>query len=152
MKKRDLERQQRQFQGNTNADATALRARVSQDLNVVKDAYDVGSIAIVELSKQFANIQFSDKPVKELADLARAYADISKTLVLLRAEGRTTIAEAVAGQATPDQAPDADPPAPESAGGARGTTTPDKISLAHKALSLHVPTLSIGDAFENSED
>ena len=151
MKKRELEKLQRQFQGNTRTDAEALRARISTDLNVVKDAYDTGSIALTELDKQLANIAFSDAPVKELAMLSRAYADIAKTLIALRTEGRTTIAEAVAAQAVEhaaEQAPAVDPPPPLGAAARRGTTEPPKISSPNSSPVTPTPTISIGDAFE----
>ncbi len=155
MKKRELEKLQRQFQGNTKTDAEALRSRISADLNVVKDAYDTGSIALTELDKQLANIAFSDSPVKELALLSRAYADIAKTLVMLRTEGRTTIAEAVAAQAVEhaaEQAPAVDPPPPLGAGEWRGTTEPPKISSAHSSPVVQQPTVSIGDALGDPHD
>lgn len=146
MKKRDLERQQRQFQGNTKTDGEALRRRVSADLNVVKDAYDAGAIALTELQKQFANIAFADNPSRELALLSKAYADIAKTLVLLRGEGRTTIAEAVASQT----AQTGDPPAPDG-DGSRGATTPTtKFSSANSSLVAHTPTLA--EAMASDED
>lgn len=157
MKKRELEKLQRQFQGNTRTDAEALRSRISSDLNVVKDAYDTGSIALTELDKQFANLSYSENPIRELALLSKAYKDIAATLIALRGEGRTTIAEAVAqhaAHAAPEAAlpRTADPPVP--AGDAEGycTTQPPKISPPNSSPVVPTHTISIGDAFDDVED
>lgn len=130
MKKRDLERQQRAFNGNTQADAGQLRARVSTDLNIVKDAYDVGAIALTELAKLMANVPFSDKPAKEMKELSSAYKDIASTLIALRGEGRTTIAEAVNSLKAPEVLT---PPSPDGGDGRDCTTDPPKFLPPHSA-------------------
>lgn len=125
MKKRDLERAQQAFRGNTQLSTDSLRSKVSSDLNIVKDAYDVGSIALTELTKLFHS---GDLDPKDVANLARAYSDIAKTLVALRDEGRATIREAA--QFLQGSA-DADPlgPAGDEGGEAVHTQSP-KISPA----------------------
>jgi hypothetical protein len=136
VKKSELERAQREFTGNTKASADKLRARVSSDLNIVKDAYDVGAVALTEAAKLLANVGFSENPSKELKLLSAAYKDIASTLVMLRAEGRTTIAEAVASQA----AETADPPAPVLLGAGSAHTAPDKISSSQQIALPPTPT------------
>lgn len=156
MKKRELEQKQAQFRGNTKASGAQLQRRVSADLNLVKDAYDIGSIALTELQKQLANVAFSEKPVKDLTELSRAYKDIAATLIALRGEGRTTIAEAVAQAGTElaeHAAPQAlDPPSPPEGLVGDGTTQSPKISPPAVAEPIHIPTVSIGDAFGGSDD
>jgi len=120
MKKSELERQRQAYalpSHNNSTTTDALRARVSSELNVVKDAYDTGSQALTELNK-LISLKSGELDSKELANLAKAYADISRTLIALRDEGRTTIREAQA----------VDPPGPEREVMEAELTTPAKIS------------------------
>lgn len=143
MKKRDLEKQSRAFHGNTQADAGKLRARVSSDLNLVKDAYDVGAIALTELAKLMANVQFSDKPTKDIKELSSAYKDIASTLIALRGEGRTTIAEAVNSVQSTDGSTNVEPLtplSPDAGDGRGGTTDPPKFFPPHSSTVMNSPT------------
>ncbi len=128
MKKSELERA-RNAHLNTSVSTDELRLRVSSDLDIVRDAYDLADVFLVELQKQLANVGFADKPGKAAAELARAYSDIVKSVVSLRAEARTTVqyhAEHVAQAEGPAEA--GDPPVPAGAAVESGLTQPIKIS------------------------
>lgn len=126
MKKKDLERAQQNFRGNTHLDTDTLRNRVQSDLNIIKDAYDTGSIALTEIEKRLSTLgaegESASSQTRDLAFLVRAYADIAKSLIALRGEGRVTIREATTAAVTP--------PGPAGDGGEAGQAHSTKISSA----------------------
>lgn len=126
MKKKDLEKAQQNFRGNTNLDTDTLRNRVQSDLNIIKDAYDTGSIALTEIEKRLSTLgaegESASNQTRDLAFLVRAYADIAKSLIALRGEGRVTIREATTAAVTL--------PGPESAVGEALHSHSTKISSA----------------------
>lgn len=143
IKKSELERQRQSFSIPTRVSTDNLRARVSRDLNVVKDAYDTGSAALTELAKLVSLSSGSLNP-KDLAHLAKAYADISRTLIALRDEGRTTIREAArGGEGTADAVT---PPSPDEALDAPSLPDPAKIS------SPRATPVALGDYLNTLKD
>lgn len=94
MRKQDIEKARSTY-FNTGVNTSALKAKISQDLDIVRSAHDIAAQALDQISYLLHNIPHEDKPTRAMRDLAGALRDVSNTLVMLREEGRETIRIAV---------------------------------------------------------
>ncbi len=115
MKKNQLEKARKAFATGVNTEQ--LRARVSRDLEPIKDAYDIAYQALQKIEQLIHSVDTEDKPIRAMRDLASAMRDAAGVLTAMRDEGRASVRFAAERQAptpsahTPTLSAPTEPPA-----------------------------------------